>query len=167
MKTLLGALLSFIALVSITAVVVLSINFNRNCGGYLKRAADSNSTEMAKGELSKAITYLESRGDTIGYTSIIYKTPDEDIAFWYHNLKSAWSQLNEIGAGTTELEKTNILMKLRETLLDNGGESGDKLTVPQGISKFPHNGLWAFILTLGILSLCGACIILVILLEDI
>ena len=32
-------------------------------------------------------------------------------------------------------------MKLRETLIDNG-ESGDEVTMPEGLSKYPNNILW-------------------------
>jgi hypothetical protein len=166
MKTLFGTLLLVFSLTVFITLIVMGINFNRNCGGYLKRAADSNSIEMAKTELSRAINYLELRGDTLGYTSVIYKTPDEDIAFWYHNIKSCWRQMNEININTTELEKTNVLMKLRETLLDNKGETGDQLTKPNGISKFPNNVFWALLSTLATLSLIGACVLFFFAFDD-
>ena len=59
------------------------------CGGHLKRAADSNTTEMAKKELDIALKYMETGNLTEGYTSILFNTPDEDIGFWHQNVQSA------------------------------------------------------------------------------
>jgi hypothetical protein len=165
MRTL-GVVLIMFFLAVMTVLIVLDVKFDQNCGGYLKRSADSNSIEMAKGELLKGIKYLEQNGDTLGYTSIIYRTPDEDVGFWYHNLKSAYKQLDEITATTTELEKTNVLMKLRETLLDNMGTKGDSLTCPDGISKYPSNTLWFIITLFSIICLFGGVIIVLFSLDD-
>ncbi len=134
-----------------------NIQFDRKCEGYLKRAADANTIELAKAQLTKAITYLEDNNMTSGYTSIVYTTPDEDVAFWYTNLKSSLKELNSINDSTTQLEKTNVLMKLRETLLDSGDEGSSKVTSPAGISIFPDNVaymLWG-IISLIIAVLCG------------
>lgn len=70
-----------VSLVTFGICLVLGIQFNANCKGHLKRAADSNTIEMAKKELDIALDYLEKEGLTEGYTSVIYKTPDEDIEF--------------------------------------------------------------------------------------
>ncbi len=53
----------------------------------------------------------------------------------------------KVDSTTPSMEKTNLLMKLRETLLDNG-DNGDNLTVPRGLSRYPNNGLWC-VLTWG------------------
>ncbi len=123
-------------------VVYNSVQLEQNCTGYLKRAADANTVEIASGELAKAIRYLEENNLTSGYTSIFYKTPDEDIGFWYDNLKASLNELSNVDSNTSSVERTNLLMKLRETLIDNG-ESGDALTCPDGLSRYPNNGLWA------------------------
>ena len=127
--------------------VVLSIKFDVNVEGRLKRAADSNSVEFAKKELSYVIEYLEANKLTQGYTSIVYKTPDEDINFWYTNLTESLNQLNNLHRDTSNLEKSNILIKLRETLLDTGKE-GVIVTIPSGLYIYPYNlgfALWGFI----------------------
>jgi len=137
-----------------------SVQFDQNGGGNLKRAADANTVELAKEELGKAIAYFEQRQLTSGYTSIVYHTPDEDLEFWYKNLKAAYGELETVQPYTTQLERTNVLMKLRETLLDNTGE-GTSVTLPQGISIYPYNGfymLWAIFG--GILAAVGSLIIL-------
>ena len=99
------------------------ITFDQNCEGHLKLAADANTVELAQQQLSIAVKYCEDNGLTKGYTSIFYRTPDEDIEFWYNNLKSSLNELNAVSADATQLEKSNILMKLRETLLDDNGET--------------------------------------------
>lgn len=119
------------------------INFERECGGYLSRAANANTVELAQANIKTALNYLESNNLTSGYTSILYRTPDEDIGYWYSNLIAAKEELQKITADTSQLEKTNILMKLRETLLDNG-EQSSYLVCPSGISVYPYNTLFGF-----------------------
>ena len=127
--------------------IVDSVQFDRNCGGHLKRAADANSIEMAQAELQIAIDYIESNDLDTGYTSVLYTTPDEDLGFWAKNLNQANNELLAmIDTDTaTNLEKSNMLIKLRETLIDHkGGDTGDSVTVPRGTSRYPNNAnyLW-------------------------
>ena len=149
MKGFIAALLFFIACAMLGTVIVKKINLTQNCTGYLKRAADANSVETAKAELNKAISYLEANQLTTGYTSVLWRTPDEDIEFFYKNLKASELELSKVTETTSSLEKTNILMKLRETLLDNG-EKGDSLTCPDGLSRYPNNGFWGLMMILGV-----------------
>jgi len=134
--------------------IIAGISYEQDCGGYLKRAADANTIELADKELTKAVTYIEGNGLTSGYTSVIYRTPDEDLGFWYSNLKASQKELQEIDSEATQLERTNVLMKLRETLLDDG-ESGQSVTQPDGISVYPNNAVLWF---LGLLSMLMTCI---------
>ena len=99
-----------------------------------------------------AIKYMETNRITEGYTSLLYKTPDEDVGFFYRNLKTARHELETMPATATQLEKTNTLMKLRETLTVSG-EHGEYLAVPSGLSWYPFN--WALVLVIlaGFLSL--------------
>lgn len=120
--------------------IVKDIQFDRSVGGYLKRAADANTVEMAQTELSKAVLSAHSQGMTEGYTSVLYRTPDEDVGFWYQNLSASLKELRDLPSDATPLERSNMLMKLRETLLDEG--KATHITVPPGISIFPLNGLW-------------------------
>ncbi|MFA5135297.1 MAG: hypothetical protein WC505_05965 [Patescibacteria group bacterium] len=123
---------------------VCAIDFDQNCGGYLKRAADANTVETAHQELGKALKYIEAKHLTQGYTSVLWNTPDEDVGFWYHNLKSAQQELTKVTTTTTQLERSNLLLKLRETLLDKDG-----ITVPDGISVYPMN---TFLWWLGVIA---------------
>lgn len=157
-KVLIGVLSLIFAFTIIGWSKILSIQMQRNCTGYLKRAADANTVETAKDQLHKAIAYLEENNLTKGYTSAIYNTPDEDIAFWFNNLKSSEQELDKVinSKTSSSTETSNVLMKLRETLIDNG-EKGDHLTVPDGLSRFPNNLVWGIfrILAYGVVIICG------------
>ena len=152
------AILSFIGLVIISTYAVIdSVNFDRGCEGHLKRAADANSIELAQQELQIAIDYIEDNNLTEGYTSVLYTTPDEDLGYWYSNLSQANNELiNMINDGTaTNLEKSNMLIKLRETLIDHkGGDTGDKVTVPAGASRYPNNATYGWIWLVTSLGIC-------------
>lgn len=118
--------------------IAKSISFDKNCTQYLKRAADANSVEMAKEELGKAISYAESQQLTEGIVSIFLHQPKNDIGYWYSNMVTAYEELENLPENSTPLEKTNVLMKLRETLTDNNSD-GTTVTVPNGISIYPNN----------------------------
>lgn len=151
MKVFITTVLAILALSILATKIIKDVSMNQNCTGYLKRAADANTVETAKEQLQKSIQYLESNNLTKGYTSVLWKTPDEDIEFWYKNLKASESELMKVDSTTSSMEKTNLLMKLRETLLDNG----DKLTVPNGLSRYPNNGMWGILTCLAMLIIIG------------
>jgi hypothetical protein len=149
MKNLLSVILILISLTLFGLRISKSIQFKQNVTGYLKRAADANTIDLAEKELSKVIHYLESNNLTTGYTSILWKTPDEDIDYWYRNLKASQLELQNLQSESA-LEKTNVLIKLRETLLDVG--KGTKVTVPKGLYVYPNNLLWALLMLAALIS---------------
>ena len=121
-----------------TVRIVKCFKFEQECGEYLKRAANANTVDLAKSEMTRAIAYLDQHGMTTGYTSVLWKTPSEDVGFWHANLKASLDELESIAPAASPLERSNVLMKLRETLMENGNE-GDILTAPVGISVYPSN----------------------------
>ena len=149
MKNSISVVLILISIVIFGMRISKGIELKQNVTGYLKRAADANTINLAEEELSKAIGYLESNDLTSGYTSILWKTPDEDIEFWYRNLKASQVELQNLNSESA-LEKTNVLIKLRETLVDQGEKT--KVTVPQGLSVYPNNKLWALLMTIAIVA---------------
>lgn len=140
------------------STVVMHIEFKQECSGYLKQAADANSVEIALERINKALNYIEANGLTSGYTSILWKTEEENIGFWYKNIKACKKEL-EACIYSSALEKTNVLMKVRESLTDQG-EKGTVLTIPSGISRYPNNTLYALLNTLSIIAglVCFVCI---------
>jgi len=150
MKRMLGIVLLLPIFLLIGITTYKDISFKIDCGGHIKRAADANTVELAIQEMETVTTYLEREGMTSGYASILYRTPDEDVGFWYANLKSSLNELKKVRPETSQLERSNLLLKLRETLLDRGGQGDEKITAPHGISRYPNNVGFAL---LGILSL--------------
>ena len=126
---------------SLIVQAVKEVRFELNCTQYIKRAADANTIETAKEELSKAISYAEENNLTEGVVSIILHQPKNDVGYWYKNMTESYAELENLPEDATSLEKTNVLMKLRETLTDDK-ESGISVTVPGGISIYPYNALY-------------------------
>ena len=151
-----GFFLLLISLIVPVIVIVKSVQFNQNCGGYLKQAADANTVELALDRVNKALEYIEAKGLTQGYTSVLWRTEDENIGYWYENIKACKSEL-ETNLDASSLEKSNVLMKVRESLTDNG-EKGTELTVPPGISRYPDNLVYGILLWISLILLVAAFI---------
>ncbi|MEO6820604.1 MAG: hypothetical protein ABI266_03545 [Ginsengibacter sp.] len=152
MKLFIAIVLTIFAFSVFAITIKKNVSLDQNCTGYLKRASDANRVETAREELQKSIQYLETNNLTKGYTSVLYKTPDEDIEFWYKNLKASENELSMVSDTASILEKTNLLMKLKETLMDSG-EKNDNVTVPEGLSRYPNNLMWGIFIWLAILIL--------------
>lgn len=151
-----GILMLMIGAFMFVAPISMGIEFSQQCSGYLKQAADANTVELALDRLNLAVKYIEEKGYTDGYTSIVYKTEDENIGYWYQNINACQKELNDALDGT-QLEKSNVLMKIRESLTDEG-EKGTVLTIPSGLAKYPHNALFAILEIIGaLLVFFGFC----------
>lgn len=161
MKTL-APIFAIIWIAATVWFISMRIDFNQNCSGYLKQAADANTVELAIDRLEKALVHIERKGWTKGYTSILWKTEDENIGFWYANLKSSKQELIR-SLESSQLEQTNVLMKLRETLTEQG-EKSIHVTYPSGLWKFPYNTAFAILAwivnILGFVALVGILMIL-------
>jgi hypothetical protein len=136
--------------------IVIRINkgltFEYGCDAYIKRAADSNTVDLALENLEIAIDYAERNKLTEGVVSIFFMNPKNDIEFWHRNLVACKEELQNLPADSSQLEQTNVLMKLRESLTDDG-ESSTKVTVPDGISIYPYNVIffwWSIISAIGL-----------------
>lgn len=151
-----GFFLLLISLIVPVIVIVKSVQFSQNCGGYLKQAADANTVELALDRVNKALEYIEAKGLTQGYTSVLWRTEDENIGYWYENIKACRSEL-EANLDASSLEKSNVLMKVRESLTDNG-EKGTELTVPPGISRYPDNLVYGILLWISVALFVAAFI---------
>lgn len=146
MKVFISIIVFILALISPILTTIKSIQFDQKCGGYLKQAADANSVELAEKQLNLAIDYIEQHELTSGYTSVLWNTEDENIEYWYNNLKQCQKELAATKDNST-LENTNVLMKLRESLTDVD-QNGTTLTIPYGISRYPNNLLYGILNTI-------------------
>ena len=154
MKVFISIIVFILTLISPILTTIKSIQFDRKCGGYLKQAADANSVELAERQLNLAIDYIEQHELTSGYTSVLWNTEDENIEYWYNNLKQCQKELAATKDNST-LENTNVLMKLRESLTDVD-QNGTTLTIPYGISRYPNNLLY------GILNIISGIVFLIV-----
>jgi len=153
MKTVLSVVLFIVALIVFVCTVisnyVYNYNFNKECCDYLKLAAYSPSIEKSTQFLEKALVYLEKEEKTTGNSAFIFKTPSSDIGIWFSQLKEAQKTLVKcLPDSISGLEKTNALMKIRETI-----ENGTILTLPPYLDTFPKHifFLWTYILSLMIM----------------
>lgn len=137
--------------------VVRGVVFNQNCGGYLEQAANANSVELALERLNVAIEYVEEHNMTDGYTSVLWKTESDNIGYWYRNLKTCQEEL-EACVNSSQLEKTNVLLKVRESLTDEG-KDGTELITPNGISRYPNNALFGILNWVSLLMFIVGCAI--------
>lgn len=123
--------------------------FDVNCQGHIKRAADANSVKLAQKELKIAVDYLTENGLTQGNTSLLFETPSNDIGFWYANLTASLDELNGLVAKSDAqaidgIEQTNALIKLRESLLDHG--QTESVTHPAYICLYPNHQVWMWMM---------------------
>src|SRR6185369_10756227 len=114
------------------------ISFSINCDGHMVRAGTANSIELAKQEMEVIVKYAEDHHMTSGYTSVLYNSPSEDVGYWYNNMKSSRDELNKLKPDASDLEKSNMLIKLRESVVHHHGD-GVSTTAPSGIEIFPNN----------------------------
>ena len=128
------------------------IKYDQQVGGFLKQAADANTTELAEKKLAQAIKGMDDMhicnsqsaeappvfSDDC-YTSVIWRTPDEDIGFWRTNIQATYDDLRTMSPEdrADNLVESNTLIKVRETLLDQGQHV--RVTAPEGISVYPNN----------------------------
>jgi len=147
-----GGFLTFVGSSVICTIIIIyivaSISFDMKCTQYLKRAGDANTVELASLNLETAKSYLEIRNLTNGIVSIFLRQPENDIEFWYSNISACQNELVNVSPDATQLERSNLLMKLRETLIDSG-ERGDVITCPEGISVYPYNALLFLLFWIG------------------
>lgn len=136
--------------------IIKTIQMDANCISYFELAADANNVELAEKHLTAGIKYLETNNITSGSTKILINNPKNDIGIWYENLKAAQTQLQEMNKREelTELEESNALMKLRETLLSSAGN----VTHPSMISFYPSHISWFWSMALIWLFWVGAMI---------
>ncbi|MEZ4195271.1 MAG: hypothetical protein R3B53_02640 [Candidatus Paceibacterota bacterium] len=137
------------------------ISFNVQAGGHMQNAANANSVELATKEMENVVKYFEDRHLQPGFTSIFYNTPEENVGFWMANMRASLDELKQVKSDATSLEKSNVLMKLRETLTDKS-KSGSEISIPQGISIYPHNFIYMLVGVLStILAVVGVMLFLV------
>ncbi len=113
--------------------------FDVDCGAHLVRAANAPTIPLALESMDTVLAYCEEHGKTQGHSDIFLNKPENDVGYWYERLVSARDELRTVQADASSMAATNLLMKLRETITDNGN-----LTLPTAIATFPNHIAWAF-----------------------
>ncbi len=119
----------------------------RDVVDYLKLAADAPTLPLAERYLSTAVRNMEARRWTSGSTALIFKVPLRDLGFWYQNTKGALDAIETLiatDASLTPVDRSNALVKLRETLMD-----GNHLTFPEWAELAPYNALFFWMVVVG------------------
>ena len=129
--------LTIVFVASIIANSVMMFQFKTNCEQYIKRAAEASNVETAKEELAKAVHYAESNNLTEGNTGVFFNQPKNDVGYWYKNMKQAYDELNKLPEDATQLEESNLLMRVRETLVFDG-KLNVQVTHPENIHLYPN-----------------------------
>lgn len=143
-------------LVASITVYFMGVTLEQNVTGKLKQAADANAIPLANEKLSEVIQYLESNHLNKGSTKVFIDRPENDLGFFYKNLTDAKEDLDSFPesppAGASiearsnhDLAESNQLMKLRETLLDEGSHGGTIVTHPPHLAVYPGQVFWFFI----------------------
>ena len=147
--------------------IVKNIHFDQNCEGYLKQAADANTVELAYDRISRALNYIEDNNLTHGYTSVLWQTEDENVEYWYNNIKACKNELKS-AFNSSQLEKTNLLMKVRESLTDigHGDDGGTVITIPSGISRYPDNAFWGVLRWFSWIIFGSGCFLIIIVIAN-
>lgn len=148
------ALVFVLVLLAIAALIIAAswneYQFSSRCGQYIHRAAHCASVEDAVASLDTALKYCEQNRLTEGTTNVFLNNPDNDIGFWHQNLVAARDEMRTLGPATSELTKTNAMMRIREALSKQP---------PDGISNWPFNGAF---LILAIILIPLAVIVLIV-----
>lgn len=121
--------------------IMRNINLNVTCIGFLERAANANTTTLAEQQLEKALAEIERRGWTNGSSAVMFNHPQCDIGYWHENLTASLEELKSLPDTATGLEKSNMLMKLRETLYEQGEKSAH-IILPPNINYYPNQVAW-------------------------
>lgn len=148
-----------ILLIALTAMGYREYTAWRDVGDYLKLAADAPSLPLAERYLSTAIRNIESRGWTSGNTALIFKVPRLDLGLWYQNTNGAFVEVKALVSmdqALTPVDRSNALVKLRETLMD-----GNALTFPKWIELAPHNAFFFWATLLSMLGSINSILVLV------
>jgi len=135
------------------SMIYESCEYQAGFSSYVERAAYGNSYETVAPSLDAAIAYLENNDLTEGFTSVLYKTADEDLAWYYQNLKEIRADLDRAGPDGFYLpaEKDLLFLNLKTRLLRSSGN----VAAPIGISRFPHNTAYCILLWISTILLLG------------
>ncbi len=161
-------LMIFMTIVLIAVVsgmgCVNAISFKSNIEDNLKLAGDAPTIERANVFLGNALKAIEARGLTSGNSALLFHMPTQDLGIWYQQIKGAQQTTTTIiekeksGIPVAQLERDNALMKIRETVLDQGESTN--VTAPENAWIYPYQWLFTILVVAMIVFLLGTIIVI-------
>jgi hypothetical protein len=130
--------------------VWVDFQFSQNFSSHLDRAAHAPSIKVAHQELKQVEDYLVTNNLTTGNSSTFYDVNQNDLAYFYGNVKDSTAQLAELekSGDSTSVNSSNELMRIEGTFKVKG-EKGESLRTPESLSHAPNQRIWFW---LGLLS---------------
>jgi len=141
--------------------IYAAVDFSLGYNSYAKLAANASTVELALRHLDEAIGYVERQEYGDGTVSIFVKNQNNNVGIWRENLIGARDELRNMPEDADITARTNLLMKLREVLMDSTSSSSDVVTHPSGISVYPNNVGYFWWCVLSTLFACAAwCVVI-------
>ena len=132
--------------------------FERECAGYLNLAANANDPKLVIKYMDIAIEYIERNNLDKGNTTVIFNYPDRSLDYWYANLKEIQADVKALPDDVSQLERSNVLMKVRESLTDSDSQGGSRIILPPYIAYYPSQFFWSTMSWIcGIMSIVSVC----------
>jgi len=141
---------------------VKAVQFQGQCEDYLKLAGDAPTVDKAVGYLRPALDYLERNDMTRGNCAFFFRNPSSDMGLWYGNIKGAYDEAQALlerqaknPTSVTSVDRSNLLIKIREVVIDNGSEGHTVVTSPGNAWLYPFQWLW--VIGWAVFVLLGLC----------
>lgn len=160
-KKIVCTILIILSIISIVICYSFNINnsadFAENCTAHIEKAATASSVEIAKEELALAIEYVEKN---------IYKEgndayEDENVEYWYNNMKAAYEKLENVPADASEEAKSTVLLQINESLLKHT-VLGKEVELPNNIKDYLSIVNYNVLCVISLIVLASCVVILLI-----
>lgn len=134
--------------------IVKNQEFDNNATYYIDGASKAKDIKSACEQINIANDYLVNNGLTSGYTSIISRTPDEDLFVFYQDIDKKMKYF----CLTKDYTDESYII-LYQKYVDMREMKPHDISVPPGISIYPYNLLyliWMFVsIVMAIISIIG------------
>jgi len=121
--------------------ISLSNHLDNTFTYHIDRASATSDIDEAANEMHLAKQYLEKRDMAHGYTSVVWRSEDEDLGVFYGTIVKRSNYLDDLQTIHTR-DKTVFEDMITYTRMTNMKAQEQK--VPDGISIYPHNVFFVY-----------------------